>query len=262
MNADRDTLNEMWKAGLLLGLSACDIAFGFQSIPFRADASEPLAQGMVAHYTLDGLEGNVASEEVDQHDARCVAEHCPTPTAGIIGGALSFDPSTQPQYLAIQPSSALALVPAYTVTAWIELTQPPTGPDDACPINQTYGGGSGKWNAWQFCISPEALPTFYSITPDFCLEIAQHPVALPIGHWTHVAFENDGAMMTLWLDGILVASTAAAAPMADVDGITLLGADLDAGSVSGAFAGALDDVRLYARAVDRDELAQLAAETP
>lgn len=79
---------------------------------------------------------------------------------------------------------------------------------------------------------------------------------LPQGSWSHVVASYDGAIMRLFINGVQVGSKATGTPL--VAGGTLeLGAG--AGGGSGFFAGDLDEVALYDRAVTRSHIAAHAA---
>jgi hypothetical protein len=87
-----------------------------------------------------------------------------------------------------------------------------------------------------------------------------HPVygktAVPLGEWHHVAATYDGATWRLYLDGVLDAELVAdATPRHDSIQHFGLGAAYDSlGEPAGGLHGALDEVRVYARALTAEEL--------
>lgn len=89
---------------------------------------------------------------------------------------------------------------------------------------------------------------------------ANHPVygktPIPLGEWHHVAATYDGATWRLYVDGILDAEAVAGAePRFDSIQHFGLGAAFDStGEPAGGLHGALDEVRVYARALDAAEL--------
>ncbi len=78
---------------------------------------------------------------------------------------------------------------------------------------------------------------------------------LPIGQWSHVAVTFDGSEMELYVNGKSVAfnsSFAGSLPTTSVSQLSI-------GRINTAFAGSVDEVRLYNRALTEGEVSQLAA---
>ncbi len=78
---------------------------------------------------------------------------------------------------------------------------------------------------------------------------------LPIGQWSHVAVAFDGSEMELYVNGRSVAfnsSFAGSLPTTSVSQLSI-------GRINTAFAGSVDEVRLYNRALTEGEVSQLAA---
>jgi concanavalin A-like lectin/glucanase superfamily protein len=72
--------------------------------------------------------------------------------------------------------------------------------------------------------------------------------------WYHVMCRHDGSTMTLWVNGVQVASSPSSAPPA-----TSAGFEFRAGGITPAvntwwFKGSLDDVRIYNRALSASEI--------
>jgi hypothetical protein len=85
------------------------------------------------------------------------------------------------------------------------------------------------------------------------------PVALTVGRWTHLALTYDGVVMRLFVDGVERASRAVSGSLPASTGVLRLGGNniwrtewLD---------GALDDTRLYNRALSAAEI-QTDSTTP
>jgi hypothetical protein len=89
---------------------------------------------------------------------------------------------------------------------------------------------------------------------------ANHPIvgktAVPLGRWHHVAATYDGEAWRLYLDGVLDAEAIAdATPRHDSIQHFGLGAAFNSeGEPAGGLHGALDEVRVYARALTANEL--------
>ena len=72
--------------------------------------------------------------------------------------------------------------------------------------------------------------------------------ALPLNAWTHLATTYDGSFLRLYVNGVLASSTAVTGAMAASTGVLRLGGN----SVWGEwFAGLIDEVRVYDRALTR-----------
>ena len=68
---------------------------------------------------------------------------------------------------------------------------------------------------------------------------------VPLSQWTHVAMTYDGTFPRLYINGLLNSSTTVTATLDTATTGTRLGQILDAGVPSGAFAGQMDEVRIW-----------------
>lgn len=75
----------------------------------------------IAHWKLDKLDGDRASDSAGDHHGKVVGA---TSTTGKLGGALLFD-RAQGQHIAVEYSKDFEL-DTFTVSAWVKLTRPPT----------------------------------------------------------------------------------------------------------------------------------------
>ena len=88
----------------------------------------------------------------------------------------------------------------------------------------------------------------------------QAPVSLATKTWTHLTVTYNGVVLRFYVNGTLVTSRATTGTMAPSTGVLRIGGSNVA---SEWFAGRIDDVRLYARALEQSEIqADLAAELP
>jgi hypothetical protein len=75
--------------------------------------------------------------------------------------------------------------------------------------------------------------------------------SLPLNTWSHLAVTYDGANLRLYVNGALVSTTAVTGSMAASTGVLRLGGN----SVwSEWYAGLIDEVRLYSRALSQSEI--------
>ena len=78
--------------------------------------------------------------------------------------------------------------------------------------------------------------------------------AIPLGTWTHLATTYDGTTLRVYVNGVQVGSLAATGTIASSTGQVTIGGN----SVWGEyFAGAVDDVRIYNRALSAAEITSL-----
>ncbi|MDX6439408.1 MAG: hypothetical protein QOF45_1991, partial [Gaiellaceae bacterium] len=77
--------------------------------------------------------------------------------------------------------------------------------------------------------------------------------ALPLNAWTHLATTFDGAVVRLYVNGVLAGSASFAGAMAASTGVLRIGGN----SVWGEwFSGLIDEVRVYDRALTAGEIQQ------
>ncbi len=81
------------------------------------------------------------------------------------------------------------------------------------------------------------------------------PSALPVNTWVHVAAVYNGSTVRLFQNGVQVASTAASGTLASGGDESAIGNDTG-GGLSG-FKGKIDELTVYARALDTDELSEI-----
>ncbi len=91
---------------------------------------------------------------------------------------------------------------------------------------------------------------------------ASAPGKVQMDEWQHVAVTNDGTVQKLYVDGKVVATEKLAGPTEKWDLDLLLGTcwnkDGSAPFADHMFQGAMDDVKLYSRALDLEEIQDLA----
>lgn len=86
---------------------------------------------------------------------------------------------------------------------------------------------------------------------------ALSPMEIPTNQWTHLVFQFTGSRQEIWIDGQLVCERRASA-FAGTTGLTRLGRAPRWNNVSTRdFVGAMRDLRIYRRALSRDEIARL-----
>ena len=77
-----------------------------------------------------------------------------------------------------------------------------------------------------------------------------------IDEWHHVVATYDGDVMQLYHDGELISETSGAGILLDQNRPLLIGARSDDGTAGGYFNGSIDDVRIYNKVLNQDEVLQ------
>ncbi len=155
-------------------------------------------------------------------------------TAGKFGGALSFDGSSA--HVTVADAAPLHLAAAMTLEAWVN----PSAAAVGVPSWQVliYKGSDNYVLALPY---GSTTPTAGG-TVGGGLAIVTSPNALPANTWAHVAVTYDGAMVRLFVNGSQVDSHAASGPIGTASTPLEIGGSL---VDSGAFAGLIDEVRVY-----------------
>lgn len=221
------------------------------------DSGEQVDPDLVLWLKLDEVGDSVAADaSMYAHDGSCDPPGCPVGTAGAEGDGMQFDGVDD--VVTVPDAPHLSTPDALTVSCWILLDAMPL--EHRAVLAKPLGGE--EFNTFE-------LYFFGSTTNRLRFGMAVDPTAtdnaiiddpLPIGEWFHVAGTWDGQDMAIWLDGVLVTSQPHVAYASSTSPV-LVGADDDA-ALTGPeafFDGGIDDVRIYARALDADEIAALAA---
>jgi len=167
-------------------------------------------------------------------------------TSGRYGTALSFDGTSST--VTIPDSDSLDLTSAMTVEAWINPT--------------ALGATAWSWRTVVLKEQPAGMAyALYanngSARPTGQVNIggeqnALGPAQLPLGTWTHLAVTYDGASLQLYVNGLPVGSKAQSGPIPGSNSPLRIGGNAVWGEY---FAGLIDEVRIYDRALSRDEIA-------
>ena len=90
---------------------------------------------------------------------------------------------------------------------------------------------------------------------------AEAPTGVTGDAWQHVACTYDGAAAGAWIDGRQVGTTQMFGALSSTQNDPIaIGASSDGTNTQNNFTGALDDVRIYRRALSAAELAALATQ--
>ncbi len=222
---------------------------------FRIDATTApaaplLVTGLVAHWRLDESSGTKANDDMGLHHGTLANGPAWDPGNGFIGGALNFDGSNDRVDVGAFNVSGQKL----TLAAWIR--RDGSGHVEGRIISKatTTSGDDHMWmlslietNKLRFRLN--AGGTTYTLVGSAGVQVNQ---------WHHAAATYDGTTMRLYLDGSQVASMPATGNIGTNSAAIAMG-NQPAGAGDRPFGGDLDDVRVYSRTLNADDIAALAA---
>ncbi|MFN8471119.1 MAG: LamG-like jellyroll fold domain-containing protein [Anaerolineae bacterium] len=228
------------------GVQGLDAAF----TPTTLDSplhDETVPAGEVLHLALDdGPDRQGALRFVDiagGQAATCDGAVCPTPLrTGHIGQAAQFDGVNN---AVVVPAQNRLTIQQFSVSVWVK---PDGAHPDRQPLIVKADPNGGRDNFGLF-IAPGSLQIQATHADPTCA--SDHPLlsngTLTAGVWNHVLATYDGASFKLYLNGVLDASAAGDGPTCAAAQSVYLGR---LPSAAGAFAGTLDDARVFSRALD------------
>jgi Ca2+-binding RTX toxin-like protein len=212
------------------------------------ESNSTLVNDLIGHWTFNEASGTVANDIAGSHFGTLTNMTSSQWITGQMDGALTFDGLND--YVTVADSTALDITNTLTLSTWVKAdsfqswdglivkgtTNIPYGLDfrsDGRLIFQANyglvmgGNGRGTWSS---------------------------NTALTAGQWHHVAVTYDGSDFRFYLDGQLDGTHQANITFGKNNQALVLGADLAGGS---HFDGAMDDVRVYNRALTAGEIEQL-----
>ncbi len=206
-----------------------------------ADAGEP---GLIGWWTLDeGAGSTVADSSGRGHDGSFVAGN-PAWVEGKYAGALRFDGVSKVE---IPDHADFHLEDAVSVALWAN--------PEAVQLEDAKFFIKQKSTYYPYCLQYDGnSQTIYANISNESAQFNTRP-KLPNfpGQWAHLCFTYDGSALILYKDGEEVARVAASGKLRQNDLSLTIGGRL---SSSHNFKGIIDDVRLYNRALTRDEILQ------
>ena len=216
--------------------------------------------GMVAWYKLDDGSGTSAADS-SGHGNTGTLQNTPTWGTGQIGDALTFNGTNQ--YVQFPDVASTQISGSWTISSWVKLGALPSSGNQAWFIfkpnsnggpnyetNVSNTAGTYSWNV----IFSDSGNNGHS---------ASYATSISTGTWYFVTgvWDSSTSNLYLYVNGALVASqnTGGAVPLSGAaccSGTPLLGGEFN-GSYGDMLNGSLDDVRVYNRALNANEVAGL-----
>ncbi|MCX4241912.1 LamG domain-containing protein [Paraliomyxa miuraensis] len=221
-----------------------------------SSTGEPVDPDLLLWFRFEDLSERGTIDSAHGFQATCEDTECPVAAMSLFGQGALFD--GQDDGLSVPFDPLFEVSEAFTIAAWIRVDGVP-GPDIRMIFGHPFGPDTS--NAWLLSVRPLFMGWGGGMTmsSDGELHVVVTPMASSLGAWTHVAGTYDGSEMTLFVNGQPVASGVAPPPVFDAGHPITIGRDINANQPAGFFHGVIDEVRLYSRALDQEELAALAA---
>ncbi len=249
-------------------LTAADVAAlaaGKSNAPASAPAGAPAGKpsgakpavsddGLVGHWTFDQVDGTTVRDH-SRHANHGTLLSSPAPVEGRLAGALAFDAERR-QGVRVADSPSLSVAGPFTAAAWIKFTH--RDRVQVAIVEKWDTAAAGAANGFMLRVSPDGKAKLV-ICDAAGLDGAQGRTPLPAETWTHVAAVYDGKSVHIYVNGKLEESDAIARAPADGAAPLTIAHTPSGGN---RFTGAIDDVRLYSRALSEAEVAALAAASP
>jgi hypothetical protein len=230
---------------LLCLLAGCDGIWDLEHVE-RADASQ-LPPDLAAWFPMETAADGEVVDVAGPHEGVCLSGECPVMDRGVVDNALVFDGVTQ--VVNAPSSTALDVMSSFTVAFWARMDGDPSS--TACAVNKLFLGSETD-NAWQFCAY--AGTWYFYASP---IEAVGPPIA--IGKWQHLAatWDQQTGELRFYQNGFVVGQPVIGTLNFD-DGRLVIGADVDAGRTLVHFPGAIDELKIFTRALTAAEMLDLA----
>jgi hypothetical protein len=211
-------------------------AFLFWVVPARGDVTG----GLVAHWTFDD---GTAHDSAGTNNGTIYGA---VPAASKIGGSLNFDGIND--YVQVNDNTSLDITNAITISAWVKRDLTGVRHNVVCKTTNTM-----PYDGYHLIIGAADEVAF-------TLAINGHwngveGGAIDAGNWHHLAGTYDGTQLTLYIDGSPVVSEIDPGTIGVNNQNLYIGRAVP--NYGYFFDGNIDDVRIYNRALNGNEVQQL-----
>ncbi len=213
-----------------------------------------LSTGLIAHYTFDG---NADDQSGHANDGVIYGATLTTDRFGNPDSAYSFDGVND--YIRVPDHPQLDGMSALTLSVWFKINDRDR---EAEVLNKyVHNTGSRFDDAYVIGIDHGGQIAFQYATPtDYAIEITS--AAIDVDSWHHIAGVYIGAEGRVYIDGLLATlwrdDPNPGGALNDIADDLLIGCANTASGLSKFFAGTIDDVRIYNRALSDSEVHSLS----
>ncbi|MEV6983251.1 LamG-like jellyroll fold domain-containing protein [Sphaerisporangium sp. NPDC051017] len=212
------------------------------------DPGDPGPAGLVAAYGFDAGAGTAIDDDSGKHQAG-VATDTSWVASGKFGKALQFNGTSS--WVTVPDSPSLRLSQGMTLMAWVK----PSSQDSWRQVlMKEFSGGL----SYALYASNGAQPNGWAVNTSGTEGEVNAPQDLPSNTWSHLALSYDGTKLQFYVNGNKVDESAFSGNLRADGGPLRIGGN----SVWGEyFAGVIDEVRVYDRALSESEI-QSDKDTP
>ncbi len=215
--------------------------------------------GLVAHWKLDETSGNTAYDAAGGKNGTVYGAAW---TAGLIGGALSFDGVDD--YVAL-PNNEPIWLPRedFAVSLWCRFAQEATGLEVLVDLNAAASGTASNRLGCAVNRLDTGITGFSMVTGNGTLEALYGNTPLAGGEWYHIVAVRQGTTQALYINTVVDGARTCSPDPIDYagnydDDKVNLGRVSRAGiTPAGYFGGLIDDVRLYNQALSQTQVDEL-----
>lgn len=244
------------KVALLLVLTLFGVAVGAED-----SRALSLADGLVVYLPLDG---NADDASGNSNSATTAGAVQTTDRFGTANSAYALSVGASPSFLKVSDTSSIDTDCAFTLAGWVRINAYGAAKNSAVFAKWHSSSTKGDYVLW---ISPIGQPIF-SVANSESGTMLRYSVtgagALPLDSWVHLAATYDNGVMALYVNGVKVAGKTPSTLMRTEPG-EYENDDLYIGSFyndSFRLNGAVDEVRVYARALSAAEVKLLIDVAP
>ena len=201
------------------------------------------ATNLLAYWTFDEGTGSTAFDSSGNTNTGAVTLGGGNWSGGIINGALTFDGIAS--QVTVSNAASLNPVRTITISAWINA-------DNWFSASRILEKGN-TGNQYGLFVNNSGQLVFFLAGVTGGTLLTTPPAA---GAWHHVAGTYDGSLISIYIDGQLVAQQPASGGLAITTDPLAIG-DKPSGGVVTSFPGIIDDVRIYGSGLSVKELTQV-----
>ena len=226
-------------------------------IGYHYAAFGPSPDGLVAHWKFDETSGSLANDSSANGFVGSLQGGAAWNSEGVFGGCLALTTTSQRVVVTNGPLLELGKTNAdFTVALWINLHETAAGSWRTILMKQNTAGVSRTPSLF-FRYDTDQVMFRVGTTGDWN-QGGQSVSSIPLNAWTHVAMLKAGLNLSLYFNGVLDKSVVL--PSGTVHNSNSLYMGDDPSFI--APKADLDDVRVYARALQQNELEALLEEAP
>ena len=229
---------------------------------FAAKSAKSLLSGITAHYELDGSLSDVSGR---YQQGRTVSGD-PTFGAGQVGKSIGFDGDT---HISLGRVGNFAENDRFTIAFWMR----GNGNTPIAALQKIDNPSTRR--GYEFLLDDHELVGIQRRAARLTIRLTSHwpdngiqiktTERLTLGDWYHITLTYDGsgkaAALRLYINGTPAKTQIA---QDSLSGTIVTDAELQIGNknLGGPFRGSIDDLRLYQRTLDSDEIEELAVRYP